>query len=620
MPDRIFNLRAKLMSIFLLLALVPLVTIGWVSIQTTEELIGDMVFRQLQNVAVDKIALLEHWLNERKADLTVIAESSILKSMDPSMIAPYLDLIQRQYGVYKGFSVISASGERIFSSNGKSVIPETGDAFGARVMESLFMSDITYVPEEKESTFYIAAPISDDNGRLKGTIYGRIGTNKIVFFILNVSLGKTGECYLVDRDGRFLAHKDPSRILTQNISQTGSFRNIFEKRSDRKAYLDYRGIEVLGTSLNVSDTDWYIVVEQDREEAYQSAKTLKHIVYLTIFLGIGSALMLTWIISYHIVRPIRVLSKHTESIGESRFDQAVIPIDRNDEIGMLYRAFDNMFQKLKERQNDLKQKVELKEAELKETDIILRKTQLIAERSEKFAAMGRMGAAVAHEIRTPLTSLKLFLEAIQEQIDPSEEDEEDFKIAMRQIKRIEGTINRFLDFTKPRDPIFTQTDVSDLIEDVLFMVKPLVNRQECILDIRIDENLPEVIADKKLLAEAIINLFVNALEAIPNQGTVSVTASMDSAQFSTTPSVRIDITDSGQGIAEDRIESIFEPFFTTKASGTGLGLPLVLNTVKSHGGVIRVKSKVQQGTTFSIFLPLEFNRPLNEDHGKDTDH
>lgn len=617
-----FNLRAKLLLVFLILVLVPLVAIGWFSLKTTENLIANMVMRQLQNVAVDKIALLEHWLEERKADLTVIAETSLLKSMDPDLIVPYLDLIRNEYGVYKDLTVISTSGDIVLSRREGTAPRKKTDNGVHTVRESSFMSSITYVPEENESSFHLAAPIFSDTGMLAGTLYGRVGTNRIVFFILNVSLGETGECYLVDIDGRFLAHKDPSRILSENISQTGSFRNIFQKRDSKKAYCDYRGIEVMGMSLKVRGTDWYVVVEQDHAEAFHSAKKLKNLIYLTIFLGIGNALMFTWMISHHIVRPIRVLSEYAEFIADSKFDEALVSVNRNDEIGMLYRAFEDMSFKLKDRQNDLEQKVESKEAELKETDIVLRKAKLIAERSEKFAAMGRMGAAVAHEIRTPIASLKLFLESIQDQVEHSVEDEEDFQIAMGQIRRIEATINRFLDFARPQDPLLSGIDISDLMEDVMSMVRPLVTRQECTLNVRIDEGLPGITGDRKMLTEALINLLVNALEAIPEQGEVTIMSSMDRLDHNETaiPCVRIDIGDTGHGIPDDRIENIFEPFFTTKASGTGLGLPLVLNTIKSHGGVIRVKSKIQQGTTFSFFLPLEFGKPLYETNGKNTNH
>ena len=598
---RALNLRTKVMVIFLVMTLVPLVVIGWFSLQTTEELIASMVVRQLENAAADKAAILERWLDERQADLKVMAGSAILQSMDPEQIAPYLELIREEYGVYRDLTVLSAAGEIIFSSQaGLGLANER-----LVVRDDLYMSGIAYHPAAGASFFYIAAPVYDASGQLQGTVYGSVGTDKIIAFVLNISLGKTGECYLVNAQGRFLAHKDPSRILSENISQSDSFKNIFQKDYKRKTYLDYRGIEVLGTSRNVGGTDWHVVVEQDRAEAFASVKTLKLIIGLTEVLCIVSALMLTGIVSHHIIRPIRELSRYAGHITDARFDPTVLKTARLDEIGMLYRAFENMLSRLRERQNNLELEVVSKDARIKETDSKLLETRRMAERSEKFAAMGRMGAAVAHEIRTPLTSLKLFLESIQDQLSPSAEDQEDLGVAMAQIRRMEGTINRFLDFARPREPVFAAIDPAGLIADVLLMTKPLANRQECAVRAQTEANLPAVTGDRQLLIEALINLVVNALEASPDHGIIAISAASDRFDRDgvSVPCVRIDVRDNGQGISEERLAAIFEPFFTTKASGTGLGLPLVLHTIQSHGGIIRVNSEFRQGTVFSLFIP-----------------
>lgn len=526
-----FSLRAKVMLLFLVLALAPLAGIGWFSIRTAERLVASMMIRQLENVAADKVAILERWLDERKADLMVMAGTSLVKSMDPEQMAPYLDLIREKYGVYRELAVVSAAGDLVFRSRSDTESAAAVGWDGYAVRKSLYISGITYEPEEMESAFKIAAPVFGDDGALAGAIYGSVGTNKIIFFILNVSLGETGECYLVDREGRFLAHKEPHRILTENIFQSDSFKNIFEQRDRKKAYLDYRGIAVLGTFRNVAGTDWHVVVEQDRDEAFESADTLKRIIYLTLLFCIGSVLALTWMISWHIVSPI----------------------------------------------------------------------------SKKFAAMGRMGAAVAHEIRTPLTSLKLFLESVEAEIRISEEYAADFTMAMQQINRIETTINRFLYLTKPRDPVFSEIDVANLMAEVISIVRPLVNRHECLMDVNIGENLPAITGDRKLLTDALINLFVNAVEAMPEHGVLTAVArgnDFHGGSGEPAPCVRIDISDTGCGIADHQLEHLFEPFYTTKASGTGLGLPLAAAAIRNHGGVLRVKSKIGCGTTFSIFLPL----------------
>lgn len=604
---------------FLFLALVPLIVVGAFSIQTTESLIEKLVMRQIENVASDKAVILERWLEERKQDMKVIAGTSLVKSLDPGLIAPYLELIQTHYGVYANLSVMSARNELVQSTRGAPLDPGIALPVGY-TDEPVVISSITYDPEETESKFLIATPIVD-NGRHIGSLLGAVGTRNIITIILQVSLGETGECYLVDKSGTFLAHKEPRRILTENISQSESFKNIFESTRRKKIYRDYRNIEVLGSSRKVAGTDWHIVVEQDRDEAFRSMAGLKRLIYFTIFLAIGSALLLTWVISFHMIRPVRNLSRAAKGLALAEFTAETVQTGRLDEIGVLYRAFAEMAQTVQQRQNTLEQKFNLKAAELEETDQLLKQVKLIAERSEKFAALGRLGAAVAHEIRTPLTSLKLFLESIQGDIEISPEFAEDFSVAMGQISRIETAINRLLDYTKPKEMVFSSIPVQQLISDIVSLVRPLAKKQECVIKTSVAHTLPNLSGDKKLLEEALINLIINALEAMPEKGEINVTATLENmgtAANGNLPSsfIRIDVADSGPGIAPENIDSIFHPFFTTKSAGTGLGLPMVHNTVKRHNGEIRIRNREEGGVVVSLFLPLTNEEPHT--HGKDT--
>ena len=617
----IFALKTKLVFLFLVVALVPLAVVGGVSIHTTESLIENLVLRQLENLAGDKAAILERWLEERKQDMQVIAGTSLLKSMDAALIKPYLELIQTQYGVYTNILVLSPQNEVILSTR-DTHLPVDFDSLSFGEDASIVVSPITYLPEERESTFQIAAPIFENKNHM-GTVLCTVGTHNIITVILQVALGKTGECYLVDKNGTFLAHKDPKRILMENISQSESFKNIFGSRDGKKTYLDYRNIEVLGTSRKVGGTDWYLVVEQDRDEAFQSMDRLKRLIYFTVFLAIGSAWVLTWVISFHVIRPVRNLSRLAKTLALADFSAEKIQTDRRDEIGVLCRAFADMAGKIQQRQDSLEQQFKLKAAELKETDQTLKQFKLIAERSEKFAALGRLGAAVAHEIRTPLTSLKLFLESIQAEIEISPEYSEDFTIAMGQISRIEAAINRFLDFTKPKEMVFSKMSVEQLLTDIISMIRPLANKQECVVKTDVGNHLPEIIGDKKLLEEALINLFINALEVIPEKGKIKVTAKPETMEAEGNGShpvtvIRIDIEDSGPGIAPENIDFIFDPFFTTKSAGTGLGLPMVLNTIRRHDGEIRVKNREDGGAVISLFLPVTAKE--SEAYGKNTTH
>jgi signal transduction histidine kinase len=614
------NLQNKVMCLFLLSTLIPIGLVGKFSVKTAEDLIANMITSQLENVIDDKVDILERWLLERKADLLVVAGSSILQSMDPDLIKSYLELVGKNYKTYKELLVISSDEKIIFNNANETTNSLWKDRYNEPFRKALYLSNIKLHPEKNESIFVISAPILDNDEKMKGAIHATVGTSTILNIILDVSLGKTGECYLVNKNGTFLAHKEPHRILKENIAQSGSFKKIFTKKELGAVYLDYRGIKVLGASRKVENTDWYLVVEQDRDEAFQSADILKRYVYVMIALTIIIAVFIAWLISYYVVNPIRTLSLSANILADGEFDKAILKTNRRDEIGFLYKAFSNMASQLKQRQHSLLNEVDLKVAELKETGNILEKTRMVAIRSEKFATIGRMSAGVTHEIRTPLTSIKLFLESLQSEIEISPEYEEDFKIAMEQIQRIESTINRFLDFAKPQELKCSKIDICQIVESALFVIRPMANKQECSVSVKCEKNLPLINGDKKLLGDAIINLLINSLEAMDSDGKLDIQVKYEECEINAKVSqcIRIDISDNGLGIPEDQLQNVFEPFFTTKSSGTGLGLSLAHNTIQRHGGVIQIKSGSTRGTLFSVFLST--NLQFKEFYGKNTNY
>jgi signal transduction histidine kinase len=614
-------MQFKLMLLFLVFALVPLCSVGVLSIRTAEELILRMATNQIEQVVADKAALLERWITERKADVEVIAGSSILRSMDSEQIIPYLDLVRNKYKVYGDISVLSLDGNTIYHSPGsvpalvggqESVNLETG---------KLSMSDITMGPYRRESYFRISAPLFAHSGDLAGVVSASVGTGTILSFVLRVSLGETGECYLVNRNGTFLAHKEPGRILNENIAQSESFKNIFSAQKHRVTYIDYRGIEVIGASMMVGGTDWALVVEQDRDEAFHSVSELRQYIVLGISLSLLGALVSAWLLSRYVATPIRRLSKAADSLARGEFERVNIETTtRGDEVGLLYDAFGKMARQLQDRQQRLEEKVTRREAELKETDVRLKRTEEAAARSQQLASLGQLAAGVAHEIRTPLTSLKMFLQSIESELEISSDYEEDFEVAMKQVKRMEATINRFLDFARPQAPVFTEVDVRELIEDALLVAGPRAKQQETLIGIDIGDSLPRIRGDRKQLEEALLNLMINGLEAVGLRGELNIKAGTNGplVEGELKEFIRIDISDSGPGIEKDYIPSLFDPFFTTKSTGTGLGLSIVDTTLRRHGGGVCVESSVGGGATFSLLIPVRFEGMLKED-GKDTD-
>lgn len=614
------NLQIKVMLLFISLALAPLAIVGAFAIKTAEEIILNMVRNQIQHIAVDKATLLERWISERQADLKVIAGSSLLGSLNREQIAPFLELVRDQYKVYSEFIVIASDGRIIYDSTDNRHHPRTAEWFSNALAGKPYMSDIAFDAAQKESFFRISTPLLHASGGVQGAVCAKVGTNVILSIILRISLGETGECYLVNREGTFLAHKEPRRILTETIAQSESFKNIFNAGTHRITYIDYRGIEVIGASARVGGTDWALVVEQDKDEAFRGALRLKHYIFLVAAMSAGGALVLAWLLSYYIVNPIRKLSVAANCLARGEFAEASIETTRADEIGLLSNAFADMARQLESRQQKLEQRMVLTESELEETGEKLKETQQAAVRSQQLASLGQLASGVAHEIRTPLTSLKLFLESIENEITISPEYEEDFQVAMNQIRRMEATINRFLDFARPREPVYSWLEVGDLLEDALLIIGPRARLQETTIRKSLSPSLPKIKGDRKQLGEALLNLMVNALEAMPQRGRLTVAAHPGELPGTdgSRPCVVIDISDTGPGIQEENIGRLFEPFFTTKATGAGLGLSIVSSTVQRHGGEVMVRSVIGRGTTFSVFIPTEAEPAIGK-NGKHTD-
>ena len=616
---RFFNsLRFRVAAVILLVSMVPLGIVSVFAVRTARRVIISIVNNQLENLAAEKQDLLERWIAERRGDLAVVAGASVTRSMDATSIGPYLDLVQRQYGVYKRFVVAGADARIVYDTQGRTGSVRDEEWYRHLANEPTYMSEVSPDPRSEGSVFRIAQRVLDQQGKPAGAVCATVGTQPILARVLTVSLGQTGECYLVDRTGTFLAHKEPQRILKQNIAQSESFTNIFGRSGPRPIYTDYRGIAVLGASRAVTGTPWYVVVEQDRDEAFQSLYHMMHNIYLVIALTVFGAIGLSWVLASYVTSPVRALSEAAYAISRGDFAQAqTAHVARNDEIGALHTAFRHMADQLSDRHAQLQTRIGTTEAELQKAYEQLKGTLEAAARTEHLAALGRLAAGVAHEIRTPLTSLKLFLQSVGEEIAVSAEHGEDYRIAMQQVRRIETTINHFLDFARPSQPVLVELDFQKLLDEAMVVVMPRANQQEIEVRRSIATGLPKVEGDMRQLGEALVNLLVNALEAMPNKGRLTISIQTENAESAGTdhPWVRIDVSDTGPGIKPAHLSRLFEPFFTTKASGSGLGLAIVKGTVERHGGTITVRSEPDAGTTFSMRLPGKKRRAQDERWG-----
>jgi signal transduction histidine kinase len=218
--------------------------------------------------------------------------------------------------------------------------------------------------------------------------------------------------------------------------------------------------------------------------------------------------------------------------------------------------------------------------------------------SERMAQLGRITAGVAHEVKNPLNSMRLWLENLKACLPEGDEiPQQAVRVLDSEIDRLDNVVKRFLDFTRPPDMHQEETSLKALLEEVLAIERPQMDKQNVKVSTRFAE-VPAVLADKQLLRQALMNLFLNAVEAMPGGGhlTVSLVRHAEMAE--------IEIQDTGRGIAAEHRQRVFQLFFTTRPGGSGIGLASTFRTVQLHNGSIDFESEVGRGTTFRIELPL----------------
>lgn len=222
------------------------------------------------------------------------------------------------------------------------------------------------------------------------------------------------------------------------------------------------------------------------------------------------------------------------------------------------------------------------------------------ETSRRLASLGRLAAGIAHEIRNPLSSIKGFATHFRERYGNAEEDRNAADIMIKEVDRLNRTISQLLEFARPVVLQRKRTPIKALIQHSLKMIEREASSKGIFTRADLPASQVEVEVDPDKIHQALLNLYLNALEAMEQEGTLSVSCSEESSPAR----VKISVNDTGTGIKGKDLGQIFDPYFTTKQTGSGLGLAIVHKIVEAHGGEILVHSEVGQGTTVTVLLPL----------------
>ncbi len=309
----------------------------------------------------------------------------------------------------------------------------------------------------------------------------------------------------------------------------------------------------------------------------------RHMVLLVA--GVGAVAIcgaLLVVLTYTVQRPMVELQQKIAQLGGGDLGVSVSFAHRNDEIGDLGRNFNRMVQQLRESRGEIER---------------LHRTQM--SRAEHFATLGEMATGLAHEIRNPLAGIAGVIEIIGRDLPDTSPARAVVKDVRQEINRINHIVTDLLHTARPHPPKVGKSDLNTTVEHAVMLGRQQGLSKGVDIALRKDPSLPEVEHDSDQIHQVLLNLLLNAIQAIDRNGKVAVTVERQGS------SAVIEVQDNGRGIPPENLPNIFRPFFTTKGDGTGLGLSLARRIVEDHQGRIDVTSTAGEGTTFAVVLPLQ---------------
>lgn len=334
------------------------------------------------------------------------------------------------------------------------------------------------------------------------------------------------------------------------------------------------------------------------------ARIILAVAALTI---LAAGVAVAWLLQRLIYLPLGDLNAAARRISAGNLDSPV-PVRSEDEFGRVATSVNQMSDALKASLRELHELVQTLEHKVARRTDELRHAQAEIAQGEKLAAIGQLAAGIAHELNNPLTGVLTFTSLLRKKLPEGSTDAEDLDLVIRETKRCAAIIRRLLDFAREKVPAKGFIAINPLVAEVVRLVDRPATLQDIEIRTELDPDLPQVWGDAELIKQVVLNIVVNATQAITDRGRIAVrTRRLDAPadQPAEPGMVEIAVSDDGCGIPEADLQRIFDPFFTTKeiGKGTGLGLSVSYGIVKAHGGAIKVETRVGEGSTFRIQLP-----------------
>ena len=572
------KLWVRIAIILLAIVTIPVVLLGVLLINTSQEAVRNSVLNNYKQIA-GRAA--------KEIDLFVKGPHDILNSTAAMLGVVYpapwkqetilVELVLQQPIFMRATSVGFSGNELASSEIGRGLSWDyPREAWEGAMRGETYISAVKLL--DNHTPFVTMAVPIKKMGRTIGVLISDVNLRGIWEIVDNIRIGKTGSAFLVSHDGTLIAHPDKKRVLrNENLKDQKEVQSVLAGRTEAIELEDKLEGKWISAYAPISGLGWGIVLRQRQDEAYLFSKVMKIQSWIIIILSELVTILVSIFMGKFLTRPIQTLASRIKMVAAGDLDHK-IKIRMRDDIGELIRSFNEMTKKLKK-----------------------------AKERERLSAIGEAVAWITHELKNSLVSIKSFI-----QLFPQRHKDEKFvhrfsKLLPEEINRLERMFKELSDFSSHLELRIIKANIKEIIDDILEIM-----REECIekkIDIKYNSqgnNFHHIEADPERLKQVFMNLIINSINAMPEGGSLTVSIDLVKSETLNRPThLEVKIKDTGQGISKEAQEKLFEPFHTTKNGGMGLGLSISRKIVEQHNGDIDLESEIDQGTTFTIRLPIE---------------
>ena len=573
LPKRIWQ---QIFFILFFLVIIPLVILGFFLLHTSQDAIKTTILRDHKEIAIHATGEIREHIKSARGTLSVTA--SILGTLhaDPWRQETTIVELSLRNSAFQRISSLNLKGEEIATS-------QLGTGLRDRSNEKAFQeasSGMSYLSEIKISENHIpfltiAEPIKQ-LGQIKGVLVADLNARSVWDIVDAIQIGRLGMAYLIDHQGRIIAHQDKKKVLKNaNLTQIQGIQDVLSGQTGNFDEVGENGEPWLTSYASVEQLNWGLIITQPENEAFAFSKRMNTQFLVIIALSILVTLLISFILARYMSRPIQDMIEGTQRISRGDFSQ-FFQIRGKSEIDKLLFSFNRMTHKLRK-----------------------------AQENEKLTVIGKAATAIAHELKNSLQLIDTFIKLLPERQGDKQFLKEFSDTIPKELDSWNTSLKNMMTFSRNSQFSINELDINEIVQETMLLTKLKARQLDIHLEIDLEDSLPLIMGNEEKLKQVLLNIITNALEATPNGGRIvlSTRSSSDNFNSNGSGSVEIEIMNTGKGIEQNELNKIFEPFYTTRNGGLGLGLSISKEIIGHHNGNIKVVSIKNKTTSFIVRIP-----------------